>query len=111
MSVANSIHEPLNGMIRALYNFVPFACRLWPKNTPGERCNWFTITRSAPLITNDPAGVMYGMVPRYTSWTMVSKSSCSGSVQYSFNLAFSGTLYVNPRSMHSSMEYRGGSTK
>ena len=39
MSVANSIQEPLNGMIRAEYNFVPFACVLCPKNTPGERCN------------------------------------------------------------------------
>ena len=37
MSVANSIHEPLNGMIRAEYNLVPLACTLCPKNTPGER--------------------------------------------------------------------------
>ena len=34
-----SIHDPLNGIIRAEYNFVPFACVLCPKNTPGERCS------------------------------------------------------------------------
>ena len=28
MSVANSIHEPLNGITLAEYNFVPFACLL-----------------------------------------------------------------------------------
>ena len=39
ISVANSIHEPLNGIIRAEYSFVPLACMLCPKNTPGERCN------------------------------------------------------------------------
>ena len=44
------------------------------------------------------------LIPRYTSCTMVSKSSCSGSVQYNFSLALRGTLYVNPRSMHSLME-------
>ena len=37
ISVANSIQDPLNGMIRAEYNFVPFAWMLCPKNTPGER--------------------------------------------------------------------------
>jgi hypothetical protein len=56
MSVANSIQDPLNGMTRALYNLVPLACRLWPKNTPGERCNWLTTTRSAPFTTNEPFG-------------------------------------------------------
>ena len=58
MSVANSIQDPLNGIIRAECNLVPLACRLWPKNTPGERCNWLTITRSAPFTTNEPWGVM-----------------------------------------------------
>ena len=37
ISVANSIQEPLNGIIRAEYNIVPFACIPCPKNTPGER--------------------------------------------------------------------------
>ena len=92
MSVANSIHDPLKGITRAEYNFVPFAWKDWPKNTPGDLCNWETTTLSAPLIQNVPLGVIYGIVPKYTSWTIVSKSSCSGSVQYNFNLAFKGTL-------------------
>ena len=58
ISVANSIHEPLNGITRAEYSSVPLACTLWPKNTPGERCNCETTTRSAPLITKVPLAVM-----------------------------------------------------
>ncbi len=58
MSVANSIHDPLNGIIRAEYSIVPFEWRLCPKNTPGERCNCDTITRSAPLITKVPLSVI-----------------------------------------------------
>ena len=64
MSVANSIQLPLNGIIRAEYSLVPLAWKLWPKNTPGERCSWLTMTRSAPLIMKVPRGVMYGIVPR-----------------------------------------------
>ena len=30
---------------------------------PGERCNWLTTTRSAPLMTNVPCGVMSGISP------------------------------------------------
>ena len=92
MSVANSIHDPLNGMIRAEYSFDPLACTLCPKNTPGERCNWDTTTRSAPLITKVPLSVIYGIGPRKTSCISVPKSSWSGSVQYSFSLALRGTL-------------------
>ena len=29
------------------------------------------------MIQNVPLGVIYGIVPKYTSWTIVSKSSCS----------------------------------
>ena len=67
MSVANSIHEPLNGIIRAEYSCVPLVCTLEPKNTPGDLCNCETTTRSAPLITNVPLSVMYGIGPRNTS--------------------------------------------
>ena len=35
---------------------------------------------------------MHGMLPKYTSWTLVSKSSCSGSVQERRSFAFRGTL-------------------
>ena len=58
ISVANSIQDPLKGMILAEYSFVPLACMLWSKNTPGERCNCETMILSEPLITNVPAGVM-----------------------------------------------------
>ena len=58
MSVANSIQDPLNGIIRAEYSFVPLAWILCPKKTPGERCNCETTTRSAPLITKVPFGVI-----------------------------------------------------
>ena len=67
ISVANSIQEPLKGITLAEYNLVPLAWKDWPKNTPGERCNCETTTLSAPLITNVPLWVIYGMVPRYTS--------------------------------------------
>ncbi len=58
ISVANSIQEPLNGITRAEYSLVPLVWKDCPKKTPGERCNWETTTRSAPLITNVPLGVM-----------------------------------------------------
>ena len=92
MSVANSIQDPLKGMMRAEYSLDPLACMLWSKNTPGDRWSWETMMRSDPLMMKVPAGVMYGMLPRYTSWTLVSKSSCSGSVQERRSFAFRGTL-------------------
>jgi len=58
MSVANSIHEPLKGMIWRNRVLVPFGWMLWPKKTPGERWSWDTTTRSAPLITNVAFSVM-----------------------------------------------------
>ncbi len=39
ISVVNSIQEPLKGITRAEYSWVPFGCIDCPKNTPGERCN------------------------------------------------------------------------
>ena len=81
ISVANSIHDPLNGITLAEYNLVPFAWKDCPKKTPGDLWSWDTTTLSAPLIINVPLGVIYGIEPRKTSWTMVSKSSCSTSVQ------------------------------
>ena len=42
------------------------------KNTPGERCNWETITRSVPLITKEPLGVINGISPMYTSFSRTS---------------------------------------
>ena len=42
---------------------------------PGLRCSWETITRSAPLMTNAPSGVMIGMSPRNTSSSRMSSPS------------------------------------
>ena len=44
ISVVNSIQDPLKGMILAEKSCVPLACRLVPKNTPGERCSCDTTT-------------------------------------------------------------------
>ncbi len=54
MSSVNSTHDPRNGMIRAENSRVPFGWTLSSNTTPGERCSWLTITRSAPFTTNVP---------------------------------------------------------
>ena len=54
------------GIIRAEYSSLPEEWVLplsWSKNTPGERCNWETTTRSIPLITKVPFSVMSGISP------------------------------------------------
>ena len=51
MSVANAIQDPLKGITLAEYSLVPLACRLCPKNTPGDLCICETIARSVPLMT------------------------------------------------------------
>ncbi len=43
------------------------------KNTPGERCNWLTITRSVPLMMNVPFCVISGMSPKKTSCSLMSR--------------------------------------
>ena len=63
-SVENSIHEPRKGITRALYRSVPLGWTDWEKKTPGLRCSWLTMTRSAPLTTNVPFSVMTGRLPR-----------------------------------------------
>ena len=42
----------------------------WSKNTPGERCIWETMTRSVPLTMKVPFGVIRGMSPMKTSWSL-----------------------------------------
>ena len=64
MSIVNSTHEPRNGMIRAEKSRWPFGWVSSSKTTPGERCSCETTTRSAPLITKVPSGVMIGSSPR-----------------------------------------------
>ena len=62
--MVNSTHEPRKGMIRAEKSRWPFGWMSSSNTTPGERCSWLTTTRSAPLITNVPSGVMIGSSPR-----------------------------------------------
>ena len=44
----------------------------WPRRPdPGERCNWLTMTRSAPLMTKVPCGVISGSSPMNTFSSLV----------------------------------------
>ena len=45
------------------------------KYTPGERTNWLTTTRSAPLIMNVPSLVMSGKSPMKISFSTISPVS------------------------------------
>src|SRR5208283_934588 len=111
ISVVNSTHEPRNGMMRAEKIGVTFGWTDSPKKTPGERCSWLTMTRSAPLMINVPRSVMYGRLPRYTTSSIVSEKSFPFSaLEERRSFAFNGTAYVNPRSWHSRIEYFGFST-
>ena len=51
-------------MMRAEKSRWPLGCMVSSNTTPGERCSWETMTRSAPLITNVPSGVSNGSSPR-----------------------------------------------
>ena len=70
-----SNHEPRSGMIRNEFSVLPFGCLVASNATPGERCNWLTITRSAPLITKLPCGVINGISPMNTRSSLVPFSS------------------------------------
>ena len=62
-----SIHEPRSGMMRQEWSRRSPASSFIEKSTPGERCIWLTMTRSAPLMTNSPPPIMMGSSPTYTS--------------------------------------------
>ena len=65
-SNSKSSQEPRYGITRAENSSLPLECvlpRSCSKNTPGERCSWLTMTRSVPLITNEPVVVMSGISP------------------------------------------------
>src|ERR1039458_4275273 len=51
----------------------PCACT-FSKKTPGERCNWLTMTRSVPLMMNVPLSVMSGISPKNTSCSLMSRT-------------------------------------
>ncbi len=74
------------------------------KNTPGERCNWETMTRSVPLMTNEPVVVMSGISPMYTSCSFTSlivSLGASLSMITRRTRARSGEAKVSPRCWHS----------
>ena len=74
-SNSKSSQEPRYGITRAENSSLPEEWVLplsWSKNTPGERCNWETITRSVPLTTKVPCSVIMGISPRYTSCSRMS---------------------------------------
>src|SRR5215470_5142856 len=80
------------------------------KNTPGERCNWLTITRSVPLMMNVPFCVISGTSPKKTSCSLMSRMerlpvSASLSQMVSRIVTLSGAEYVMPRSSHSATSY------
>src|SRR3954454_1016477 len=77
------------------------------KYTPGERTSWETTTRSVPLITKVPRSVISGKSPMNTVWLLISP------VVVFMNSAVtkSGAEYVMSRSLHSSIEYLGGSNR
>ncbi len=77
------------------------------KYTPGERTSCETTTRSVPLITNVPLGVIIGKSPMKTVWLLISP------VVLLVNSAVtnSGAANVMSLSLHSSTEYLVGSNR
>ena len=65
-SNSKSSHEPRYGITRAENRSLPDECvlpRSCSKNTPGERWSCDTMTRSVPLMMNEPFSVMSGISP------------------------------------------------
>src|SRR5579872_5422605 len=80
------------------------------KNTPGERCNWLTITRSVPFTMNVPFSVISGTSPKKTSCSLMSRIerfpvSASLSKIVRRIVTFNGAEYDMPRSSHSATSY------
>src|SRR3979409_22040 len=113
-SNSKSSQEPRYGMTRAENSSLPEECvlpRSCSKNTPGERCSWETITRSVPLITNEPVVVIKGNSPMYTSCSFISLTTGlvgdSLSRMTSRTFARKGDAKVKPRCWHS-LTSKGG---
>ncbi|MCG3185283.1 MAG: hypothetical protein ICCCNLDF_03487 [Planctomycetes bacterium] len=64
---ASSIQLPRSGITQQVCMRRLSGLSSKPKSTPGLRCSWFTITRSAPLMMNSPPPIIRGSSPRYTS--------------------------------------------
>ena len=70
-------------MMRKECSVLPLGCWVASKASPGDRCNWLTMTRSAPLMTKVPWGVMSGSSPMKTFSSLAAFSSLSRKVTYS----------------------------
>ncbi|GGQ62363.1 hypothetical protein GCM10010195_17430 [Kitasatospora griseola] len=81
--------------------------RVESKYTPGERTSWDTTTRSVPLMMNVPLLVMSGKSPMNTVWDLISPVS----LLVNSAVTKSGAAKVKSRSLHSSMEFFGGSKR
>src|SRR4029078_3404363 len=77
------------------------------KYTPGERTSCETTTRSVPLMTNVPFGVISGKSPMKTVWLLISPAP----VLVNSAVTNIGAEYVMSLSLHSSTEYLGGSKR
>jgi hypothetical protein len=82
-----SSHDPRCGIILAVNSFLPLGCTTSSKVMPGDLCNWLTITRSAPFITNVPRSVMSGISPMYTSLENFSLNFCFNCLMRIYNPA------------------------
>ncbi len=94
-SNCTSSHDPRSGITRNEYSTVPLACSPVSKQIPGERCNWLTTTRSAPLMMKVPCSVMSGISPMYTSSSRASFGSLTRKVTYR------GAVNESPSRRHS----------
>ena len=71
-SFSNSNQVPLDGIILPSKTVLPLLSMASAKYAPGERTNWDTITRSAPLIMKVPESVINGKSPINTSCSLIS---------------------------------------
>ncbi|MBA7702423.1 hypothetical protein ES703_111190 [subsurface metagenome] len=80
-----SIQLPLSGMILPPCSTLSPSLLSIRKSTPGLRCSWLTITRTAPLMINSPPPTITGISPRYIACSAKSSPSLLRSLQEIFN--------------------------
>jgi len=98
-----SIQDPRSGMMRQEWSRRSPASSSIEKSTPGDRCNWLTMTRSAPLMMNSPPPIMIGNSPTYTSSSIGSGYACP----LRRTVMRNGRPYVSRSARHWSGVYRG----
>ncbi len=106
-SVSYSSHAPLLGMTVDEKSFLPDLSSLSEKYIPGDLTNWLTMTLSAPLMIKVPVSVMSGKSPMNISCSLTSPVPLLIRRTFTFN----GAEYVVSRSLHSSTEYLGFSSR